>query len=126
MKDPSIRRSLTLFRAFMGEQTDPDRCYSLLAQDAADQLERQMPLNGRMVVDVGGGRGHFTEEFRRRGAQSYLFEPDLRELGARGTVPAGSVVADGYLLPWPTASPTSASPPTSWNTSPTRRPSSAS
>ncbi|NUK02623.1 class I SAM-dependent methyltransferase [Streptomyces lunaelactis] len=99
MKDPSIRRSIALFRAFMGEQTDPDRCYTLLAHDAADQLERQMTLSDRLVVDVGGGPGHFTEEFRRRGAQSYLFEPDLRELSARGTVPAGSVVADGYLLP---------------------------
>ncbi|MFD9226207.1 SAM-dependent methyltransferase, partial [Streptomyces sp. NPDC060064] len=89
MKDPSIRRSLTLFRAFMGEQSDPDRCYTLLAHDAADQLERQTPLRDRLVVDVGGGSGHFTEEFRRRGAQSFLFEPDLRELGARSTIPAG-------------------------------------
>ncbi|MEV6653193.1 class I SAM-dependent methyltransferase [Streptomyces sp. NPDC051219] len=99
MRDPSIRRSVALFRAFMREQTDPERCYTLLAQDAAEQIERRMPLHNRLVVDVGGGRGHFTEEFRRRGAQSYLFEPDLRELGARGSITAGSVVADGYLLP---------------------------
>ncbi|MBT2401630.1 class I SAM-dependent methyltransferase [Streptomyces sp. ISL-100] len=99
MKDPSLHRSATLFRAFLHEQSDPDRCYSLLARDAADQLERYGPLANRTVVDVGGGSGHFTEEFRRRGAHSYLFEPDVREL--RGRKPAGAVVADGYLLPLP-------------------------
>ncbi|OEJ24364.1 SAM-dependent methyltransferase [Streptomyces agglomeratus] len=97
MKDPSLRRSVTLFRAFLNEQTDPDACYSLLARDAADQLERYGPLAGRTVVDIGGGSGHFTEEFRRRGAHSYLFEPDVRELGVRRT--RGTVLADGYLLP---------------------------
>ncbi|MGY1454690.1 class I SAM-dependent methyltransferase [Streptomyces sp. SS8] len=99
MKDPSVRRSLTLFRAFMREQTDPERCYTLLARDSADQLERYAPLSGSVVADVGGGRGHFTEEFRRRGAHAYLFEPDRRELCARGGPPRGAVLADGYLLP---------------------------
>ncbi len=97
MKDPSLRRSVTLFRAFLNEQSDPDACYSLLARDAADQLERYGPLADRTVVDIGGGSGHFTEEFRRRGAHSFLFEPDVREL--RGRAPEGTVVADGYLLP---------------------------
>ncbi|MEV4684599.1 class I SAM-dependent methyltransferase [Streptomyces kurssanovii] len=97
MKDPSFRRSLTLFRAFMREQADPASAYGLLARDAADQVERYVKLDGRVVVDVGGGSGHFTREFRRRGAHSYLFEPDAAELAAE---PAeGTVVADGYLLP---------------------------
>lgn len=126
MKDPSFRRSLTLFRAFMREQDDPEYCYALLARDAVDQVEAygDGPVDGLTVVDVGGGSGYFTEEFRRRGAQAYLFEPDLRELGAKP--PDGAVVADGYLLPWPTGSPTSPSPPTCWSTSPTRRRSSVS
>ncbi|MCX4433639.1 class I SAM-dependent methyltransferase [Streptomyces mirabilis] len=96
-KDPSFRRSFALFRAFMREQDDPEGCYSLLARDAADQVEAYGGIEGRTVVDVGGGGGYFTAEFRRRGAQAYLFEPDVRELGAK---PDGSaVVADGYLLP---------------------------
>ncbi|MFH8792767.1 class I SAM-dependent methyltransferase [Streptomyces sp. NPDC017941] len=97
MKDPSLRRSVTLFRAFLREQQEPERCYALLARDAADQVERHLPVKGRVVVDVGGGGGYFTEEFRRRGAQAHLFEPDPRELGA--APPEGAVVADGYLLP---------------------------
>ncbi|WP_405728776.1 class I SAM-dependent methyltransferase [Streptomyces sp. NBC_00028] len=99
LKDPSLRRSLALFRAFRREQADPAHCYALLARDSADQLERYGPLAGRVVVDVGGGSGHFTEEFRRRGAHAYLFEPDLAELAAQGHVPRHAVRADGYLLP---------------------------
>ncbi|MFH8409621.1 class I SAM-dependent methyltransferase [Streptomyces sp. NPDC018019] len=99
MRDPSLRRSLTLFRAFLREQHDPECCYGLLARDAADQIERYEPLAGRVVADVGGGSGHFTEEFRRRGAHGFLFEPDPRELAARGRTPRGAVLADGYLLP---------------------------
>ncbi|WP_327359322.1 class I SAM-dependent methyltransferase [Streptomyces sp. NBC_01304] len=81
----------------MREQSDPEHTYNLLARDAADQVERYVRLDGRTVVDIGGGGGYFTEEFRRRGAQSYLFEPDARELGKEP--PKGTVVADGYLLP---------------------------
>ncbi|MFF3093350.1 class I SAM-dependent methyltransferase [Streptomyces cyaneofuscatus] len=100
MKDPSFRRSLTLFRAFMREEDDPTTVYTLLARDAADQVERYEPLQGKVVADIGGGNGYFTREFRRRGAQSYLFEPDLGELGdPRSRGPRDTVVADGYLLP---------------------------
>ncbi|MFH8367572.1 class I SAM-dependent methyltransferase [Streptomyces sp. NPDC018031] len=99
MRDPSLKRSATLFRAFMREQTDPDHAYGLLARDAARQVEKYLPLRDKVVVDIGGGSGHFTEEFRRRGAHGYLFEPDPQELGARGTAPTGAVLADGYLLP---------------------------
>ncbi|MER6047441.1 class I SAM-dependent methyltransferase [Streptomyces sp. BHT-5-2] len=99
MRDPSLRRSLTLFRAFLNEPADPGHCYRLLARDAADQVERYVPLRGATVADVGGGSGHFTEEFRRRGAHGYLFEPDTAELTARGRAPDGAVLADGYLLP---------------------------
>ncbi|MBB1253735.1 class I SAM-dependent methyltransferase [Streptomyces sp. OF3] len=101
MKDPSIRRSLTLFRAFMNEQSEPEHCYGLLARDAVSQVERYEPLTGRTVLDIGGGSGHFTEEFRRRGARCYLFEPDPAELGAHGRRTPGAVLADGYLLPVP-------------------------
>ncbi|MFE0672414.1 class I SAM-dependent methyltransferase [Streptomyces sp. NPDC058867] len=98
VKDPSLRRSLGLFRAFLREQEDPEACYALLARDAVDQVESyDGRVAGRIVADVGGGGGYFTEEFRRRGAHAYLFEPDLAELGAKP--PEGSVVADGYLLP---------------------------
>ncbi|MBQ1088049.1 class I SAM-dependent methyltransferase [Streptomyces sp. B93] len=94
----SVRGSLDLFRAFLREQDEPDACYSLLARHSVDQVEEYGgPVAGLTVVDVGGGSGYFTEEFRRRGAHAYLFEPDVREIG--GKPPNGTVVADGYLLP---------------------------
>ncbi|MDT0377355.1 class I SAM-dependent methyltransferase [Streptomyces sp. DSM 42041] len=94
-----MRRSAALLRAFLREQTDPAHTYGLLARDAADQVERHHPLSGATVVDVGGGAGHFTEEFRRRGARAFLFEPDPAELHADDRRPHGAVLADGYLLP---------------------------
>jgi SAM-dependent methyltransferase len=90
--------SLELFRAFLREQDDPDGCYALLARHSVDQVEAyDGSVAGRTVVDVGGGSGYFTADFRRRGAQAWLFEPDVRELGEKP--PEGAVVADGYLLP---------------------------
>ncbi|MBA0049972.1 class I SAM-dependent methyltransferase [Streptomyces sp. AJS327] len=99
MRDPSLRRSVALFRGFMREQSDPEACYRLLARDAVAQVAQHAPLPGATVVDVGGGAGYFTEEFRERGAECFLFEPDREELGAHGRRPEGAVVADGYLLP---------------------------
>ncbi|MFJ5711579.1 class I SAM-dependent methyltransferase [Streptomyces sp. NPDC093105] len=94
MRDPSFRRSLALFRAFLREQDDPHAAYELLARDAADQVERLVPLEGRVVVDVGGGRGYFTREFRRRGAHGYLFEPDPAELAPTGSGGPGTRTGD--------------------------------
>jgi SAM-dependent methyltransferase len=92
-------RSVRLFRLFLAEQTDPERFYAALAQDAAGQLAPHIPVEGRTILDIGGGAGYFTEEFRARGAHCYLFEIDRGEMTSRGGTPPGAVVADGYWLP---------------------------
>ncbi len=92
-------RSIRLFRLFLSEQTDPDRFYSALAKDAAGQLAAHAAVEGRTILDIGGGAGYFTEEFRARGANCYLFEVNLGELASRGGTPPGAVIADGYWLP---------------------------
>jgi SAM-dependent methyltransferase len=92
-------RSVRLFRLFLTEQADPDGFYSALARDAASQLARFITIPGRTVLDIGGGAGYVTDEFRSRGAHCYLFEPDASEMLARGGAPAGAVLADGYWLP---------------------------
>jgi SAM-dependent methyltransferase len=51
------------------------------------------------VLDIGGGAGYFTAEFRSRGAHCYLFEVDAGEMMSRGETPSGAVLADGYWLP---------------------------
>jgi SAM-dependent methyltransferase len=94
-----LARSIRLFRLFLREQTEPAAFYGGLAADAADQLARHIELAGRTVVDVGGGAGHFTAEFRRRGTDCYLFEPDPAEMFSGAEAPPGAVLADGYWLP---------------------------
>src|SRR6266700_3962437 len=94
-----LLRSGRLFRLFLAEQSDPERFYGSLAEDAVQQVAEHCELDGRTVVDVGGGGGWFTAAFRARGANCYLFEPDPDELNSRNTPPAGAVIADGYWLP---------------------------
>ena len=65
-----------LLAAFAREQSDPGRFYTLLARDSVALVERHMDLDGRQVVDVGGGAGYFAAAFRDRGAQCLLIEPD--------------------------------------------------
>src|ERR1700729_3231861 len=71
-----LRRSVDLFRAFRVEQTDPDHFYRIQAADSVDQLRRWAALDGRLVVDVGGGAGYFTEAFVKAGARCVLVEPE--------------------------------------------------
>jgi len=92
-------RSVRLFRLFLSEQTDPDGFYAALAQDAADQIGEYTAVRGTTVLDIGGGAGYFTAEFRSRGANCYLFELDAGEMMSRGETPPGAVLADGYWLP---------------------------
>ena len=92
-------RSVRLFRLFLAEQTDPDRFYTALAEDAVSQVADHCELAGSTVLDVGGGPGYFTRAFRSRGASCYLFELDPAEMRSRGEPPRGAVVADGYWLP---------------------------
>ena len=94
-----LARSLRLLRSFRQEQAEPEAFYAIMARDAADQLARYLDLAGQTVVDVGGGPGHFTAEFRARGAASYVFEPDRAEMFKWGRVPAGAVLANGFWLP---------------------------
>ena len=75
-----LLRSVRLFRLFLAEQSDPEKFYASLAEDAVQQVAEHAELGGRTVVDVGGGGGWFTAAFRARGAHCYLFEPDPAEL----------------------------------------------
>ena len=100
MRDSTgLARSIRLLRLFRSEQADPERYYAIIAEDAIQQVLGYCDLSGRMVLDVGGGGGWFTEAFRAHGARCYLFEPDLTELRCRTAAPAGAVIADGLRLP---------------------------
>jgi ubiquinone/menaquinone biosynthesis C-methylase UbiE len=90
---------VTLFRSFLTEQTDPDGFYQTLAGDSVRQLASHAPLNGRVVVDVGGGPGYFSDAFRAAGASYLGVDPDVGELSARGEPGENMVRASGTKLP---------------------------
>jgi SAM-dependent methyltransferase len=98
-KTNSISRSVLLFRAFLKEQSDPDHFYETLAHDSVRQLSEYVPLNGRAIVDVGGGPGYFADAFRTAGSVYLGVDPDVGEMSARGELPAGMVRASGTELP---------------------------
>jgi hypothetical protein len=65
-----VGRSVRLLRAFRTEQTAPEAYYTALARDTILQLRQYTELDGRIVVDVGGGPGFFVRELNRMGARS--------------------------------------------------------
>ena len=99
MSQQGLARSVRLFRLFLREQADPEVFYSSMARDAVSQVAAYCETAGKTVVDIGGGAGYFTAEFRAAGADCYLFEPDRDELLSNGEAPEGAVLADGYWLP---------------------------
>jgi SAM-dependent methyltransferase len=101
-RQATLGRSVRLFRAFLVEQTDPDTFYSTLAADSVRQLSTYTPLDGRVLLDVGGGPGYFADAFRAAGARYIGVDPDAGELSARGEPAAGMVRASGMALPFAT------------------------
>lgn len=101
-REATLGRSMRLFRAFLVEQTDPDRFYSALAADSVRQLSGYAALAGRVVLDVGGGPGYFADAFRAAGARYVGVDPDTGELSARGEPATGMIRASGMALPFAT------------------------
>lgn len=95
----SVARSVRLLKAFRLEQTDPDLFYEELAADSVRQLGGFVELDGRVVLDVGGGPGYFAERFRAAGARYVSVEADLDELAARSAPGPGSVLGSALDLP---------------------------
>lgn len=97
----TAKRSAKLFQAFRVEQSDPNRFYSELAADAADQVARYCPIAGSRIVDVGGGPGYFAEAFQTRGGLYTPLDADAGELELHGRSPLpGTVLGDGERLPF--------------------------
>ena len=102
-RSATLSRSVSLFRAFLREQTDPDLFYGVLAADSARQLGEHVGLDGATVLDVGGGPGYFADAFRGAGATYVGLEPDAGEMVARGEPQPGTVRGSGEALPVRTA-----------------------
>lgn len=88
-----------LLREFRLEQTDPARFYAALADDSVAQLSTWTPLEGQLVLDVGGGPGYFRDAFHRAGARYLALDADVGELAGSGLVPGGTIIGSGMELP---------------------------
>lgn len=102
----SLRRSTALLSDFRFEQSDPDRFYGALAADSAAMVDdlylgaTGSDIEGRIVLDVGGGPGYFADAFADHGARYVPVEPDPSEMHASGIDLAGvSVRGSGTALP---------------------------
>jgi SAM-dependent methyltransferase len=94
-----LARSVRLFRAFRTEQTAPQAYYTALAQDTILQLSQYAELDGRFVIDVGGGPGFFVRELNRMGARSFCVDADRGEMAALGPAENDSIVASATRMP---------------------------
>lgn len=95
----TLRRSVTLFRGFLREQSDPDYFYGLLADDSVRQVGGYVSLAGRTVLDVGGGPGYFAAAFRAAGARYVGLDPDVGDFSATGEQVEGMLRGSGTALP---------------------------
>ena len=100
-----LRRYRTLWRLFRREREDPAPFYTLLGQDAANDLERHHgPLAGQTIVDLGCGPGWYASAMRAHGAEVIPVDRDYSQMTYGGVPPEGFVVADAGDLPLPDAS----------------------
>ncbi len=87
-----------LFRLFMDEKRDPVPFYERLAEKSIAELPHV--LEGRRILDLGAGAGHYTEVLRRFGAVVAAVELEADHLvGADGPLRSG-VSADAWFLPF--------------------------
>jgi SAM-dependent methyltransferase len=98
----SLPRSVRLLREFRHEQPDPARFYTAIAQDSVGQLSEYVDLEGRLLLDVGGGPGYFRDVFTAAGATYLALDSDVGELSGLGEIATGTVLGSGMALPFRT------------------------
>lgn len=90
---------MALVRGFRVEQTDPDRFYSLMAQDSVRMVEEFGPVRDRTVLDVGAGRVQFATAFAHAGAAYVAVDPDAGDRHGAGLHVGSSILGKGEGLP---------------------------
>jgi SAM-dependent methyltransferase len=90
-----------LFKLFLAEKRDPAPFHEELAARTIETFP--FDLEGRVVVDLGCGPGHYTRALRAAGATVLPIDLDPAEFELPGGPPGGQTVADARYLPVPTA-----------------------
>lgn len=96
----TLRRSVRLFGDFRHEQDDPRRFYTSLAEDSVGHVSGHIDLQGRSLLDVGGGPGYFRDAFNAAGAAYFSVDADVGELSGLGEIAPGTVLGSGMQLPF--------------------------
>lgn len=91
---------MRLLNEFRYEQPDPERFYTALALDSAEQLAEYADLSGATMLDVGGGPGYFRRAFEARGARYVALDADVGELAGAGEIHPRTVLGSGMRLPF--------------------------
>lgn len=96
---PHIASRLELFRLFRSEQLDPDTFYAKLADRTVARFD--LPLHGRMVLDLGSGPGHYAGALERAGATVVALDLDTADVRAVAERGLRGVCGDAARLPFP-------------------------
>ena len=97
-----IATRLELFKLFRSEQLDPDTFYAKLADRTLSKFE--LPLRGKLVLDLGSGPGHYTAALERAGATVIALDlglSDIVRVVGRGL---NGIHGDAANLPFPDGS----------------------
>ena len=95
----SLRRSIRLFGEFRRERSQPERFYTAVARDSVAQLSEYVDLDGRTMLDVGGGPGYFRSSFEAAGARYVALDVEVGDHASTGGGARRVVVGDGLRLP---------------------------
>jgi SAM-dependent methyltransferase len=94
-----LRRSVQLFKGFMGEQQDPTEFYRLLADDAVREMSRYCQLTSARVIDIGGASGYVGDAIAASGGSALTVEYDWAQIVEHGRRLQHGVQGDGMRLP---------------------------
>lgn len=100
-----LAKKRQLWELFRNEVDDPWPFYTLVARDAATDLDhRYGPLTGQKIVDLGCGPGYYTRALRGRGADVTPLDNSEEEIFLPGGPPEGWMLGDAGDLPFEDAS----------------------
>ena len=88
-----LKSSLELLKLFLAEKRDPEPFHRHLATRTVAGL--RLPVEGRLLLDLGCGSGHYAEALRAAGAR--VVPTDLG-LWQATDPPAGLVISDALAL----------------------------
>jgi SAM-dependent methyltransferase len=99
---PEIASKRDLFKLFLSEQSDPEPFYTKLADRTLALLD--IPVDGRRILDLGSGPGHYTSALERAGATVTALDLGADDIVQVVGAGMSGIVGDAARLPFPDAS----------------------